>query len=1352
MKRLFLILLVLCTGQGLWAQTAANSALAFPSANNSFLGKTNTSTSVGVDLYTGMATVDIPICSLPAGSLTIPITLDYVDGRGVKVQEYATQVGLGWQLNAGGSITRVVRGFPDEGTNGYLGSGPGNGAQRWGQVINNDIATGTAFTASQLSALEGCSNSGSVPSCSSIPNADGEPDLFYVKTPFFSFQFVFDQNGNPVVSNYNGYQVIANNFVGSSYAPNVQNFEVVDDKGNQYYFGTGPNTQETSTDTLYNQPYTFTSTWYLYQIISYNHSDNVSFSYVSAPGNDVTYSYSWSEIENTLIQTQTTFVTGQNIIAAPKYVSSIASAEGSVQFNYTYNRLDDPNVPSLSSIVASAVGPLQTYNFNYSYFGLPSTDPNVLRLELTGVTMAGNTSQTATPITVAGFGYNTAYPLANRTTQVFDFWGYNLTQPSTPPTDLFEIGRTPDPNATQAALLNSVTTLLGGTYHISYQGNTFGLSGSTPVGGVRVDSITQTLPTGEHLYSTYQYEDGNGNSYGEILNPYYNLLSFYFGTSTQGSILYLSGSPYLMADVYGNFVGYSTVKKTAQNGGYALYNFTNFNDPGFGDASILQSGTGDSGFPMVFSTTSVAFKRGQLKSMYVYNAANTLLSQTINTYDSLNTAITKEAWGLKPFSIGAELNSLGGSSFLCWVYYTPYENYRLIQSVTTDYDQLHPTNSVQTTTNYGYDANNWLVDTVTTTDAKGKQYRKQFYHAADAGIPFLSSSDQTAITDMLASNRKNVLIHEVDTRNGVVSQVHNSFTAEAVTSMTNVFQTGVTTYAGSTLEKTETLVSDPITGNLITSGMTGGKSTAIQYGYGNEYPVAKVVNATSSIVASTNNYTASGTIYTTTSGGSATFTSSQTGSVVLTLTPQLAQTYTVEYLLTATGYSMGGSLCNTRGGPTTCSYASTVTIPNVPAGNYTLTITPAGGTPSNTETGSVAYTYPTSSIVETPTNEFFYEGFEANTSAISGSAHTGNMYWDAGAYSVPFTPPNNRAYTIQWWSWNDAKWVMNQRNYTTGMSLSAPIDDVRVFPTDGLMTTYTYNPLVGKTSETDPSGRATTYQYDGFGRLNLVLDDDGNILQKYCYSYAGQPLACTAGTIYTSAAESGSFTPTSCPTGSSPSGPVTYTVAAGAYTSTISQADANQQALNDVAENGLAYANAHATCITTYYNVADSGSFTRNNCAAGYAGSTVIYRVAAGTYSSTTSQAAANLLAANDVAANGQNYANANGTCTTTAVLTTRDLSLTGNTASVTFTTAIPQTITLTEDNNPGASYSLVYTISGAKAETGYTCISHTTTKCSYPLTISFASMPAGTYTLTIQLMSGSSSLKGMTYSYYAIP
>ncbi len=200
---------------------------------------------------------------------------------------------------------------------------------------------------------------------------------------------------------------------------------------------------------------------------------------------------------------------------------------------------------------------------------------------------------------------------------------------------------------------------------------------------------------------------------------------------------------------------------------------------------------------------------------------------------------------------------------------------------------------------------------------------------------------------------------------------------------------------------------------------------------------------------------------------------------------------------------------------------------------------------------------------------------------------------------------------------------------------------------NALVYTYTYAPLIGMTSETDPAGKTTYYEYDGFERLHIIRDKDHNIIKDFCYGYRGNYAGCPV--IYVSTALSKGFQRNNCTTGGTGT-TVTYTVAAGTYTSIISQADANQKAINDLNTNGQAYANANGTCAsqasTTYYNIVQSGNFVRNNCAAGGTGSTVTYTVAAGTYNSTISQADADQKAINDVNTNGQTYTNANGTCT----------------------------------------------------------------------------------------------------------
>lgn len=57
---------------------------------------------------------------------------------------------------------------------------------------------------------------------------------------------------------------------------------------------------------------------------------------------------------------------------------------------------------------------------------------------------------------------------------------------------------------------------------------------------------------------------------------------------------------------------------------------------------------------------------------------------------------------------------------------------------------------------------------------------------------------------------------------------------------------------------------------------------------------------------------------------------------------------------------------------------------------------------------------------------------------------------------------------------------------------------------DAMVTTYTYDPLIGITSITDPKGYIVYYEYDEFNRLKQVKDADGKILSSNNYYYKDQ--------------------------------------------------------------------------------------------------------------------------------------------------------------------------------------------------------------------------------------------------------
>lgn len=66
-----------------------------------------------VNLYYGQPSIEIPLYTHKGREVNMPVSIDY-DASGIKVDQLATQVGLGWNLHVGGRISRIVNGLPDD--------------------------------------------------------------------------------------------------------------------------------------------------------------------------------------------------------------------------------------------------------------------------------------------------------------------------------------------------------------------------------------------------------------------------------------------------------------------------------------------------------------------------------------------------------------------------------------------------------------------------------------------------------------------------------------------------------------------------------------------------------------------------------------------------------------------------------------------------------------------------------------------------------------------------------------------------------------------------------------------------------------------------------------------------------------------------------------------------------------------------------------------------------------------------------------------------------------------------------------------------------------------------------------
>ena len=147
--------------------------------------------------------------------------------------------------------------------------------------------------------------------------------------------------------------------------------------------------------------------------------------------------------------------------------------------------------------------------------------------------------------------------------------------------------------------------------------------------------------------------------------------------------------------------------------------------------------------------------------------------------------------------------------------------------------------------------------------------------------------------------------------------------------------------------------------------------------------------------------------------------------------------------------------------------------------------------------------FPIAIVKNAMPSQVFHTSFEDLTTNFSTIARTGTKsYNSAAAYVVPL--PSAGTYTLIYWTkigTADWQYITTTMSAATsiGGGTNVLIDEVRVYPAGAQMTTYTYDMLLGITSQTDPNGIDTSYQFDGLGRLQTINDKDNNILKLFQY-------------------------------------------------------------------------------------------------------------------------------------------------------------------------------------------------------------------------------------------------------------
>jgi YD repeat-containing protein len=224
---------------------------------------------VPVGMFTGAANISVPLITFKTKDLESPMSLFY-GSNGIKVDEVASNVGLGWNLNFGGVITRTVRDKSD------------------------DTQT-RVYPPDNL--LSGATNAESVQfyKAAGQDNADTESDVYSFNFNGNSGKFVYDKNGEPVLVNN---QKIKIEKCGSGNA----DFLLTTTNGVKYYFTEKEMTTFRSQGAGHSVISGATTAWYLSKMAHPNGSeiylsyDNANMDYTAS--NSQTLSMSYPQIQN----------------------------------------------------------------------------------------------------------------------------------------------------------------------------------------------------------------------------------------------------------------------------------------------------------------------------------------------------------------------------------------------------------------------------------------------------------------------------------------------------------------------------------------------------------------------------------------------------------------------------------------------------------------------------------------------------------------------------------------------------------------------------------------------------------------------------------------------------------------------------------------------------------------------------------------------------------------------------------------------------------------------------------------------------------------------------------------------
>lgn len=439
-----------------------------------------------VGLATGVPSISVPLYTISCDGLEIPISISY-HASGIKVEDVASAVGLGWTLSSPGVISRTVCSYGDNGN----------------YVFEDD-------TDSYINSVS-CFELASI--ISGKNGYDTESDKYY-------YQFADKQGSFRQVLSDFSYVTIPYNPIRIEKI--ADDFKITDTNGAVYIFSI----KETS-GVPGNSHYT---AWYLSKIITPTLKEEIDFEYETTVYSKGTVSEYYHEGVVTewkcplgIINEVDSYQHEDQIIRSSydyhtPLLKKIIWRGGTVSLSYTEDRYEqnlDTKRLSTLTVKNRSNTTVAAYRFIAKALGTGNNARTLLdKLQVLDKFMNAQQcfSFTYDERPLPDYFHN--FGAHERAYCTSDYWGYYNGSMSDhfipdvylPSNYIHGATRTPNPYMAQCGILRTITYPTGGQTAFEYEGNT--INGTTPWGGLRIKAITNQNEHGITQVTRYSYGPG----------------------------------------------------------------------------------------------------------------------------------------------------------------------------------------------------------------------------------------------------------------------------------------------------------------------------------------------------------------------------------------------------------------------------------------------------------------------------------------------------------------------------------------------------------------------------------------------------------------------------------------------------------------------------------------------------------------------------------------------------------------------------------------------------------------------------------------------------------------------------